>query len=253
MITFSLQSGSNGNSIFVEAGGVRLLFDAGISGKCAAERMAERGRDIREVDAVLISHDHSDHASRAGVFNRKFGMPVFASPLTWRTILASQGRIAGLRCFSPGEPLEFGRVVVHTLPTPHDAVQPAAFVVEAEGRRLGILTDLGHPFPGLQNWIESLDAAYLESNYDPEMLETGPYPYPLKERIRGGSGHLSNEQAAELVARCGRRKPRWIALAHLSDENNLPDLALRTHRAAVGRSFPLHVAGRHAVSEALEV
>ncbi len=253
MITCSLQSGSNGNAIYVEAAGVRLLFDAGISGRMAERRMAAHGRDIRDVNALILSHDHVDHVRCAGIYQRIFGLPIYMTQATHRAIRCDLGRLRDVRYFRSGEALEFGPVTVHTLPTPHDGADGVAFVVESERLRLGILTDLGHPFDGLAQALQDLDAAYLESNYDPPMLAAGPYPPYLQARIRGAGGHLSNEEAAELVRGCGARRPKWIALAHLSEQNNEPELALETHRALLGREYPLHVAGRYDASALLNV
>jgi len=126
-------------------------------------------------------------------------------------------------------------------------------VVEHAGRRLGILTDLGHPFPMLRELLPTLDAVYLESNYDPEMLANGPYPRALQDRIRGDGGHLSNDEAAALLKGCRRHRPRWIALAHLSEHNNDPDLALDTHRRTLGGDYPLTIASRYRVSDQMTV
>jgi phosphoribosyl 1,2-cyclic phosphodiesterase len=253
MRTFSLQSGSNGNAIYVEADGVRLLFDAGISGALAERRMAVHGRDIRDVDALIISHDHIDHVRCAGVYQRKFGLPIYATRRTLAATWCSLGRLSDVRHFQSGDSLSFGHVVVHTIRTPHDAADGVVFVVECEGKRLGIFTDLGHPFRELQDLLEQVDAAYLECNYDPEMLETGTYPLPLKDRIRGDGGHLSNDESASLLRSCGRRRPEWIAVAHLSQENNRPELAVTAQRAAVGRDYPVHHASRHECSGLLTV
>lgn len=253
MVTFSLQSGSNGNSIYVEAAGQRLLFDAGISGACAERRMAAYGRDIRDVDAVIISHDHVDHVRSAGIFQRKFGLPVYMTLPTQQATWCSLGRLSDVRHFTSGDALSFGHVVVHTVRTAHDAADGVAFVVESEGKRLGILTDLGHPFGGLAELISSVDAAYLECNYDPEMLEFGQYPDSLKARIRGAGGHLSNDESHDLVRSCGRRRPKWIAVAHLSQDNNRPDLAVSAVRQAVGTSYPVYHASRYESSELLEL
>lgn len=253
MITFSLQSGSNGNAVYVEAGDVRLLFDAGISGRQAALRMAEHERNIRDVDALILSHDHSDHARCAGIYQRKFGLPIYATRKTLAAVWCDLGKLSDVRYFRSGDTLEFGPVRVHTVPTPHDGSDPAVFVVEFERKRLGVFTDLGHPFATLPRLLRSVHAAYLESNYDPYMLETGPYPPVVQARIRGAGGHLSNDEAAELLRACGRRRPRWLALAHLSEQNNHPDLALQTHRRHVGRQYPFTVAGRYGVSELLRV
>jgi len=253
VITFSLQSGSNGNAIYVEAAGVRLLFDAGISGISAQRRMAEHGRDIRTVDALILSHDHSDHVRCAGIYQRKFGLPIYLTRTTHRAIWCDLGELTDVRYFRSGEALEFGPVTVHTMRTPHDAADAVVFVVECDRRRLGIFTDLGHPFDRLARTLEDLDAAYLESNYDPQMLEDGPYPPHLKARIRGVGGHLSNAESARLVQGCGAQRPRWIALAHLSEQNNEPDVALATHRELIGKRYPLHMADRDGVSRLLRV
>lgn len=251
MLTCSLQSGSNGNAIYVEAGGVRLLFDAGISGRQARTRLARHGREIRGIDALLLSHGHADHTRCAGVYQRLFELPIYTTAATHRAMAPYAGKLRDVRHFRPGEALEFGAVTVYTLPTPHDATDSVAFIVEFAGRRLGILTDLGHPFAGLRLTLRELDAVYLESNYDPILLAEGSYPPELKARIRGDGGHLSNDEAAELLLRCRGARPRWVALAHLSAENNHPDLALQTHRAVLGHDYPLAVAGRYAVSDLL--
>jgi phosphoribosyl 1,2-cyclic phosphodiesterase len=260
MITFPLQSGSNGNCIYVEADGVRLLFDAGISGKQAELRLANRGHDIREVDAVILSHDHSDHSRSAGIFCRKFGLPLLVTRRTLAACAAGLGRVDAVRHFTAGSTLTFGPVAVHTIRTPHDAAEGVAFIVEAGGRRLGIFTDLGHPFPGLADALASVHAAYLESNYDPRMLEEGWYPEFLKRRIRGDGGHLSNPEAGELVRSAVSAKSHrggghlnWVALSHLSENNNTPVLAADTFRRIVGKSFPCHVASRHEAGEPREV
>lgn len=253
MITFSLQSGSNGNAIYVEAGGVKILFDAGISGHQAKGRMAVHGRDVHEVDALILSHDHRDHVNAAGIYQRKFGLPIYVTRRTFQAVECTLGRVRDVRFFTAGDSLAFNGVMVHTIRTPHDAVDGVVFVVEHENRRLAILTDLGHPFDELQRVLEAVDAAYLESNHDPLMLAQGPYPSWLKSRIAGFGGHLSNPDAAELLRGCGRRRPRWVAIAHLSEQNNDPELALETNRAAVGRSFPFHVASRYGVSPVLTV
>ena len=252
MLTFSLQSGSNGNSIYVEANGVRLLFDAGISGRQARTRMDAHGRDISAVDALLLTHDHSDHMRCAGIFQRLFGIPIYMSDGTGRAIGNQLGKVKDVRYFQAGASLSFGAVSVHTYPTPHDAADGVTYIVECGNKRLGIFTDLGHVHAGLVEQLDSVGAAYLESNYDPLMLEEGPYPPMLKARIRGSGGHISNEEAAELIAHTGKRHA-WIALAHLSEHNNHPEVALRTHRAILGMEQPLVVASRYGVSEVLRI
>ena len=246
MIAFSLQSGSNGNSIYVEAGGVRLLFDAGIPGVAAMTRLKAHGRDIREVNTLIISHDHSDHIKYAGVYHRKFGLPVYMTPKTLAAGVSPLGRMEDVRMFLTGSVLRFGPVSVRTVPTSHDGADGVAFVVSYEGRKLGILTDLGHPFEGLGALISSLDGVFIESNYDPRMLQSGPYPAFLKRRIQGPRGHISNMEAAELIRQYGARL-KWVCLAHLSSQNNCPETALKTHRAEYS-GLPLYAASRHEAS-----
>ena len=255
MKVVSLQSGSNGNCFYVESGETSLLFDAGISGKQAEERLASHGRNIRDVDALFISHDHSDHTRGMGVFQRKFGMPVYVTPRTLKAVHRHQkiGRLERVRLFTAGSSQAFGNVTVHSVPTPHDSVDGVAFVVEDREHRVGILTDLGHAFDGLKEVLQSLDAVVIESNYDCEMLETGPYPEHLKRRIRGDGGHLSNEDAALLLKHFKSERMKWACLCHLSEENNQPDRARRTHQEILGEEFSIHVASRYDVSEVFEI
>ena len=247
MIVIPLQSGSNGNCVYVEAGNVRLLFDAGISGAEAQRRLAARGRDIRTVRALIVSHDHGDHVRGAGVYHRRFGLPLYA---TRKTLAAAAdiGPVQETRFFQAGGTLRFGHVRVRTIPTPHDGADGVAFVIEAGDKRLGLLTDLGHVFDGLAEIVVSLDAAIIESNYDPEMLRNGPYPPFLQERIAGPGGHISNKESACLLDRCADGRMKWVCLAHLSETNNEPALALATHKRIQRGRLPLCVASRYEAS-----
>jgi phosphoribosyl 1,2-cyclic phosphodiesterase len=255
MRMIALQSGSNGNCVYVEAGDVRLLLDAGISGCRAEERLARHGRDIRDVDALIISHDHSDHVKSLGIFQRKFGLPAYVTEETLEAAQAKYrlGKLAAIHHFGAGDTLRFGRVRVETIPTPHDGMDGVVFVVDDGRQRLGICTDLGHVFDGLPALIASLDAVLLESNYAPDMLECGPYPEFLKERIRGLGGHLSNVESAELIRDATNGRMQWVCLAHLSAENNRPDLALETHRQTFGDRLPIHIARRDRETAVLEM
>jgi phosphoribosyl 1,2-cyclic phosphodiesterase len=261
MLAISLQSGSNGNCIYVEvpAGGgneaVRLLFDAGISGRQAERRLAEHGRDIRQANALLISHDHADHVRCMGVFQRKFRLPLYITDRTHRAATAKYrlGKLDDVRHFKAGEVLDFGGVAVQTIPTPHDGADGVAFVVDDGRRRLGILTDLGHVFEELPGLVSTLDAVVIESNYDPKMLADGPYPESLKRRIEGPGGHISNIEAAELLRAAGGKRLKWACLAHLSEQNNDPQLALAWHRRIIGKHLPVHLASRYHATEVLTV
>ena len=254
MRVISLQSGSNGNCVYVEADGVKLLFDAGISGIQVQDRLAIHGRATEGIDAVLISHDHIDHSRSMGILHRKFGLPVYATAKTYGAAKRyAVGEIEDMRHFAAGETLRFGKVTVETIPTPHDAEDGVVFVVDDGKHRLGIMTDLGHVFDGLADVIASLDAVLLESNYDPEMLANGSYPEWLKERIAGPAGHISNIEAAELLLASASKRMTWACLGHLSQDNNTPELALETHRKILGDRLTLFVATRYEVSEVMEI
>lgn len=253
MRLIALQSGSTGNSIYVETEGVRLLFDAGISGRQAELRLAAHGRDIRSVDGLLISHDHRDHTCGMAIYQRKFGLPVYITEKTLAAASKEPRQLTDVRFYKAGGTLRFGRVTVETVPTPHDCADGVAFVVDDGRRRLGILTDLGHPFAALREVLPTLDAVLLESNYDRDLLEGGPYPPHLKARIRGPHGHLSNDEAAELLSPVAGQRLKWACLAHLSEHNNEPRLAVRTHQARFGRHLPLYVASQRASSQVFEL
>ena len=254
MKVISLQSGSNGNCIYVEANGIKLLIDAGISGSDVQERLAIHGRDASSVDAVLISHDHVDHCRSMGILNRAFGLPIYATPKTYEAATRfALGEINDLRHFQSGETVPFGKVVVETIPTPHDAEDGVVFVVDDGKHRLGILTDLGHVFDGLGDVIASLDAVLLESNYDPDMLAGSSRPEWLKKRIAGPEGHISNFEAAELLLASASNRMKWACLGHLSEDTNTPKLALATHRKILGDRLPLFLATRYEASEIMEI
>ena len=250
----ALQSGSNGNCIYVESGDVRLLFDAGLTGAQTRWRLDELGVDIRTVQAVVISHAHNDHVRYAGVLQRQYDLPLWMTrgslQRVWDTRIL--GQISEPHLFHAGDTFTFGTVKVETFPTTHDVPEGACFVVDNGMVRLGIMTDLGSKFFGLKELVMTLDGIYLESNYDADMLENGIYSDELKQRIRGGKGHLSNTEAAELLLQSGKRL-RWACLGHLSAKNNSPEIVLETHRKILGHTLPLYIAPRHGVSEMLEL
>ncbi len=246
--SFSLQSGSNGNCYFVETEDVRLLIDAGLTGKTAQQRMMQYGYDIHDVDALIISHSHSDHIKGAGVFHRKFGIPVYITSKGLNAGRSKLGPLTDVNYFRPGETIVFGETKILTIPTPHDAVDSVIFVVEHFGKYLGIFTDLGHCFDGLSEWISRMDGLYLESNYDPDMLENSDYPNWLKRRIIGDGGHISNQQAADLIEEC-QPDLQFLALSHLSENNNDPTIALETMQACVAETINVAVAPRVDVSQ----
>ncbi|MFO1065285.1 MAG: MBL fold metallo-hydrolase [Pirellulales bacterium] len=165
MEVITLQSGSSGNCIFVCSGNTRVLFDAGISGSKAEQRLAAFGHNIRDCDAVVLSHEHCDHISGIGAFHRKFGLPVYANLRTWNATRSkpSTGHIGTPQHFVTGKPFQIGSLWIEPLSTPHDAIDGVCFVIEdtEQGQRFGLLTDLGHAFSGLQRVINTLDAMLI--------------------------------------------------------------------------------------------
>ncbi|MDR3232711.1 MAG: MBL fold metallo-hydrolase [Planctomycetaceae bacterium] len=250
----SLQSGSSGNCLFVEFGRTRLLFDAGLTGVQTEERLAVHHIGIDTIEAVILSHSHSDHTKGAGVLLRKFGLPLWMTAGTYHHILAMKkvGQIGTPNFFRPGATLQFNTLTIETIPTKHDAPEGVCFVADNGQKRLGIMTDLGCRFRRLEAAVATLDGILIESDYDPEMLANGPYDEDLQNRIRGDKGHLSNDECAELLRDEGG-KLCWACLGHLSGNNNTPELALKTHRRILGRELPLYVASRSDVSPILEL
>ena len=255
MRVISLNSGSNGNCTYVQAGNLQLLIDAGISGNKAETRLAEHGHSIRDIDALLITHDHRDHAGCMGIYNRKFGLPVHVTDKTLNMARSHYrvGPLNDVQLYRTGETIQLDGLVVETFPTPHDCADGVVFVLDDGKHRLGILTDLGHLFDGLAEIVTSLDAVLLESNYDPNMLARGFYPESLKQRIRGPEGHISNDEAAQLLHDAASPDLQWACLAHLSEHNNSPRVALETHQRILNNRFPIHIAPRHETTGILDI
>ena len=256
MLIIPLQSGSKGNCYYIESDETKILVDAGITIRQARLRLEHHDKDLDSVTDLLVTHDHSDHCRYLADYSRRLNVRVHATKPTLNAIARrpkSTGTINNASCFQAGESLTVGDLKVHSIPTPHDAADGVAFVLENESHRVGILTDLGHAFAGLREVLQSLDAVIIESNYDEEMLRSGPYPEFLKQRIRGSGGHLSNEDSAKLIHTATNERLKWVCLCHLSDENNCPDTAIRTHQQWLGEDYPLHIAKRHEVSEVLEL
>lgn len=231
MIKFcSLYSGSSGNSIFVASGKTKLLSDAGLSAKKIMEALCSIGEKPSELNAILVSHEHSDHIRGAGALSRKFSLPIYASEGTWQAMEHMIGPV--LECnrisFSSYAPFQIGDITVTPFPIPHDASEPVGYSFSAMGRKVTVATDIGHISMELLNCFEDSDLLLLESNHDVEMLKVGKYPWPLKRRIAGDHGHLSNEAAGEVVAYMAQKGTKKFLLGHLSKENNFPELAYQT-------------------------
>jgi len=251
-----LGSGSGGNSTLVEGPRGRLLIDCGLSARETARRLARVGCDPMAIDAVVISHEHSDHVRGAAMFSRRYGVPLYVTADTAVAAGLSPDGVAGLVHTEAGRAFSVGGLDVHPFSVPHDAVDNVGLIVECEGTRLGYATDLGHPSRLVLQRLMDCDVLVTEANHDPGMLRDGPYPWSVKQRILGRHGHLSNEEMANVVAAVATARTRHLFLAHMSETNNTPGLALEAGRRALeeaGRcGVRVHVARQDSVSEVAE-
>lgn len=224
-----LFSGSSGNATYVGCDDTHLLVDAGLSGSRITQELQRVGVNPGFLNAILVTHEHSDHIKGIGIVSRKYDLPVFATEGTWRGMMGKIGAIQprNICVIEPGQDFYIGSINVMPFATPHDAAQPVGYTFGIDGARLAIATDLGSVRESWMKYISGADAVILESNYDPGMLETGSYPYELKRRIAGRHGHLSNDDAGEVAVELVRAGTRQIILGHLSKENNYPELALK--------------------------
>lgn len=261
----SIASGSSGNCVYVGSDTTHLLMDVGISGKRTEAGLQELGLTMRDIDGICITHEHSDHINGLGVLSRKYGIPIYATRGTAEAILqsASVGEIdeSLLQIITPDERCVIKDISLYPIRTSHDAADPVAYRIDHDGRRVGLITDLGCYNDYTVECLRNLDLLYLEANHDVHMLQVGPYPYYLKQRILGERGHLSNEAAGKLLSRLLHDGMQAVVLGHLSKENNLPELAYESVRVEVtmsdtkynGNDFPMCVAKRDEVSQVIEV
>jgi phosphoribosyl 1,2-cyclic phosphodiesterase len=231
-----LGSGSGGNATLVEGGGALVLLDAGLSPRQLAERLQSAGVDPGALDAVFVSHEHGDHARGALGFAARWGVPLALTRGTFRAAGLARARLPRGIEIVPGETRTIRKLAVRAVAVPHDAASPVAFVVSVGAVSLGHATDLGHVSRGLVDAVRRCDALLVESNYDPTMLRDGPYPWSLKERILGPFGHLSNGDAGRLLEKGLGEACRQVVLAHLSKQNNHPELALQAAEEALERA-----------------
>lgn len=224
-----LFTGSSGNAIYVGCGDTHLLVDAGMSGTRIVNELDKIGLHPGMLSALLVTHEHVDHTRGVGILSRKYNLPVYATPGTWAGMEEKIGAIEGRnRCeLTPEQDFYLGEINIMPFSTPHDANQPVGLRFECRGARFCIATDLGCIKKGWMNHVSGADAVLLESNYDPDMLKAGSYPYELKRRILSNRGHLCNEDAGACALELVRSGARHIVLGHLSKENNFPELALR--------------------------
>jgi len=227
----TIASGSAGNAYFLSIGGQNFLIDAGVSGKKVEHALQKIG--VNSLSGIFITHEHRDHISGAGVVARRFKAAIFATPLTWRYFLRhkSLGALTESQvCYiEPEQPMLLGGAEVVAFSIPHDAVQPVGFsFCDGQRRKVVLATDLGHATDVVKAQCRDAQILVLESNHDPEMLERGRYHRDLKNRVASNRGHLSNAQAGMLLAEVATPGHTHVFLAHLSEENNTPMLAMDT-------------------------
>jgi phosphoribosyl 1,2-cyclic phosphodiesterase len=231
----SLASGSKGNSLVAEVGGTRVLVDCGLKLRDTERRLARLSLAPADITAILVTHEHGDHACGVFDFAAAHGITVV---LTYGCLVAlrAEGKvIEGVKIIllQSREPIALGDIEVHPFTVPHDAREPVQYVLSDGAVRLGVLTDVGVTTPHVEQTLSGLDALVLETNYDAEMLWNGAYPKWLKERIAGPWGHLDNRESERLLGALDRSKLKHVVAAHLSQQNNRPELA----RAALARAL----------------
>lgn len=231
----SIASGSNGNCYYVGNSGEAVLIDAGISCRQIETRMKRLGLSLQNVKAIFVSHEHSDHIQGLSVLSSKWNIPVYITEATRKN-----GRFSLVshlvRSFRCSEEVQIGELRIRPFFKAHDAADPHSFVVSFAGIKIGVFTDIGTPCAMLSSHFSECHAAFLESNYDEEMLDSGSYPYYLKSRIKGGKGHLSNRQALELFMNHRPSYMSHLLLSHLSKENNCPRLVEKLFREHAGET-----------------
>lgn len=240
-----LASGSRGNATYVSDGRTNILIDAGLSGVELQRRMAAKGIDPRNLDAILVSHEHADHIHGVGVLSRRFGLAVHISDATHRASEKNLGRLSAVHPFACGDAFSVGTLAIHPFSISHDAIDPAGFTISSAAGKLGLATDLGVVTGVVRDHLQDCDILILEANHDSQMLIDGPYPWPLKQRIRGRSGHLSNDDAALLLETLLHERLAHVVMAHLSEENNTPRKVLQVMQELIREPGPrLHVASQ---------
>jgi phosphoribosyl 1,2-cyclic phosphodiesterase len=219
----SLGSGSRGNATLVEFRNTLVMIDCGFSCRETERRMARLGRHPAELGALLVTHEHGDHVRGVAPLARKYGFPVWLTPGTRHMLRDTD--MPSVQHLDATAGIDIGELRIQPFTVPHDAREPCQFTLQAGSRRLGLLTDSGRITPHIVESLSACDALLLECNHDAAMLAGGPYSRSLKQRVGGALGHLSNAQAAELLARLDTSRLQHLVAAHLSDKNNQPELA----------------------------
>ncbi len=253
----SLASGSSGNCHFITDNESHVLIDAGLSGKQIQGKLQEINVDPNRLTAILISHEHSDHIQGAGILSRRFNIPIYANEGTWLGMESKLGKLSpdNIKVFTTATRFNVGEIQIKPYSISHDANEPVGFCLEGQGIKISIATDLGHMTEEITTEIKDSHLVVLESNHDVEMLKVGSYPYYLKRRILSNEGHLSNDAAGYAIVDLVKHNVKNVLLAHLSKENNFPELAMATvknilelNQISIGKDLVLDLAHRDRIS-----
>lgn len=227
---YSLYSGSSGNSLLVESENTKILIDAGVSSKKIELALTNLNIDPTSINGILITHEHSDHVQGLGTLSKKYDLPVFVNQKTLDAMPKQKEKISdkNIKKFTIEEKFEIGDLEIKPFSIPHDAANPCGFNIVKDNKKISIATDIGHMTNGILKNLENSLFVMLESNYDPEVLKFSRYPFPLKSRIAGPTGHLSNESAGKTISLLLKSGLKQALLGHLSKESNFPELAYKT-------------------------
>lgn len=239
-----LGSGSTGNATLVVAGETRVLIDCGLSSRELSRRLVEIGETADRIDAVVITHEHSDHIRGVAVLAKSLKIPVFISPLAFAAArISAEDKAIGLgEKILPDQHFEIGSLTFHPIPVPHDSVDPLVYAITANGIKIAIVTDLGHVPKSVALSLRGCDALVIEANHDLDRLKASAYPWSLKQRVMSRVGHLSNEEMARFLREDYDGKAKYLILAHLSRENNHPEIARLAAEEALFIRTPLFAA-----------
>lgn len=225
----SLYSGSSGNCLFVGSNNTKILVDSGLSGIKISRALEQIGERAEDIDAILVTHEHSDHISGIGVLSRKYNLPIYAEETIWGELTCiGEVKKEAKKTYSIDSEFQIGDININSFNTPHDAMCPSGFCLSDGKSKIVIATDIGCITEKMWKAFENSDFVFLESNHDINMLEVGKYPWFLKKRVKGDKGHLSNDTAAETVLKLAMKGTSKFTLGHLSRENNFPELAYQT-------------------------
>lgn len=247
-----LASGSKGNCIYFGTPKTKILIDAGLSGRATKTKLAELEIDLEEIDAILITHEHTDHIQGLKTLAFKYQIPVLANADTAKGIYNYLGECPKFRIFTTGESFTFKDIEIHPFSIQHDTADPVAFTLRLDGLKIGVCTDLGFPTTLVRSHLKECDYLIVESNHEPSMVHACSRPPIYKQRVLGRNGHLSNEACASLLEEVIGENLKHIHLAHLSQECNREETALETVKRKIGESVEVTIAPQNQLGKPIE-